>query len=314
MMKNIGLKVFALLLAIVLSYVVNSERNTSIINVSIPVEIQNIPPEKVLLSPPRRDLQVTIRGPSFIAGSIAGSPPVARVLIPESVGRRFRASFTARDLAFPAGIETLGIDPPEFDLLFDDRLVKNVRVEIPRIGQIGEDYQIEGISAQPGTVTVSGPDTEVRGVTVVETSPVDLREITTTKEIELAIRPPGNLSAVSPRRVDVRIEVRERIREKSFAGCPVKIIGDHSGEWRVVPPLVDVVTAAPALRTARLAPTEIVVSVPRPTGEGPAKGIDLEPVVDLPQGVTLARIEPRTVRLERVAGPTVIPKGKRSSK
>jgi hypothetical protein len=314
MRKNLGLKAFALLLAIVLSYVVNSERNTSIINVSIPVEIQNIPPEKVLLSPPRRDLQVTIRGPSFIAGSIAASPPVAKILVPENVGRRFRASFSPRDLGFPAGIETLGIDPPEFDLLFDDRLVKEVRVEVPRIGQIGADYFIEGISARPSTVVVSGPETEVRALNVVETVPVDLREITATKEIELGIRPPGNLSAVSPRRVDVRVEVREKVREKQFIGRPVKFEGDQSGDWRIVPSLVNVVVAAPAIRLGQLTPVEVVVSVPVPSRDVSANGAEVAPSVSLPDGVTLVRTEPRMVRVERVSAPSPAQKGKRSSK
>lgn len=312
MTRNLGLKALSLLIAIVLAYVVNSDRNTSVITVIIPVEIQNIPTGKVLVAPSRRELQVTLRGPTFIVGPISSSPPVARVRMPETVSQRFKATFTPGDFSLPNGVDVLSIEPPDLELMFDDLVTRDVYVEVPRMGRLRDDYKLDGIELDPQTVTLTGPANEVKDVQRVETSPIDLGAFGETREIELALRPPGILVSVQPRRVLAKIRVSPQLREKRFVGRPVEVrLGAGAKASDVAPRVVDVIVSGPAPMFESLDASAVLPYVR--VAEDQAKG-DTGVLVDLPTGISLVRVEPPTVRLTQVSVPAPIPAPRRGKK
>ena len=91
--KNLGLKLISLVFAIILAYFVNSEGNTSIVGFVVPVEFQNVPSDKVLLRPSHRQVEVTIKGPSFVISKVAAEPRVFKVRLPIGVGNSFSARY-----------------------------------------------------------------------------------------------------------------------------------------------------------------------------------------------------------------------------
>lgn len=309
MTRNMGLKALSLLIAIVLAYVVNSDRNTSIITVIVPIEIQNIPANKVLVAPSRREIQVTIRGPTFIVGPVSSSPPVARIRMPETVSRRFKATFSSSDLSLPSGLDVLTIEPPDLELVFDDLVSKDVYVEAPRMGMLRDDYKLEGIELDPPTVVLTGPAGEVKDVQRVETSPIDLGAFDENRTVELALRPPGTLVTVQPRRVSAHVKVSPQLRERRFVGRPVEVrLGVGVKTTDVSPQVVDVTVSGPAPQFESLNASGILpyVRVSDPLAKGET-GV----FVDLPTGISLVKVEPPTVKIMAVATP--VPVGNKPS-
>ena len=100
--QHLPLKIASLFIALILAYAVHSAGNASVVSLYVPVEIKNIPDDKVVVSPTKRSVQITIRGPSFLIGPIASSPPSLRARLPDEVTRSRSSSQTILDntLAF----------------------------------------------------------------------------------------------------------------------------------------------------------------------------------------------------------------------
>jgi len=227
MRENLDLKLFSLLLAIVLAYVVNSERNTSVIGIVVPLEIQNVPTNKIMVWPAKREAQVTVKGPSFLVGPITSSPPVFKVHLPNDLKNRFVLSLKGSDLVLPPLVQVLSIEPSEMELLFDDLDTREVPVEVPRIGKLADSSMTAAIDVTPKMVTLSGPVSELREVRSVESYPVNLSEISGSTSMELALRLPGTLILASVKRVVAKIEVTG-IEE----GKPATVINPTKSEKR----------------------------------------------------------------------------------
>ena len=109
LVKDIPLKLASLFIALVLAYGVHSARNSSVVSLFVPLEIKNTPEDRVVVKPVKRGAQVTLRGPSFLVGPLASSPPPLRVKLPDGIEERASVSFRAADLTLPPSIEVLSI-------------------------------------------------------------------------------------------------------------------------------------------------------------------------------------------------------------
>ena len=114
--QHLPLKIASLFIALILAYAVHSAGNASVVSLYVPVEIKNIPDDKVVVSPTKRSVQITIRGPSFLIGPIASSPPSLRARLPDEVRDRAIVNFQPIDLNLPRSIEVLSIEPSRMEL------------------------------------------------------------------------------------------------------------------------------------------------------------------------------------------------------
>jgi YbbR domain-containing protein len=291
--KDLGLKCFSLLVAILLSYFVNSEGNTTVVGFIVPVEIKNIPKNKLLIWPLNRQAQVTIRGPSFLVSGVASSPPAFEVEVPPDVESRFIAALKSSDLALPPAIEVMSIEPSELELTFDNLISKEFLVEVPRIGKLAENLELGELSIHPSKVVLRGPQTEVGKIERIETYPLDLRDLTTDESRELSLRIPGALSEPSVKQVRVEVRLNKVQKERLFHDLPVEIRLTSGAPVRVAPDLVDVEVSGPIDIVQKLRPEELNPFVRIRSGD--SIGQQAEVLVDLPKGVVLVAVEPPRV-------------------
>jgi YbbR domain-containing protein len=292
---NLLLKLVSVLAAILLAYSVNSERNTSVLTFSVPIEMKNPPEDKVLVKPSRRMAQVTLRGPSFLVGPIASSPPPLKVVIPDDVSDKFQASLKTSDLAVPSMIEVLSVEPAEVDFVFEPLERKEYKVEVPRVGQLKKPLTLTKVEINPKVVVIKGPRSELKQIRALETEPLNLDEVGESQTLTLAVRNPGNQSTLGSKSVSVEVSIDEVPRERILERRPVEL------------------RTSPNVTNVRIAPTEASVTIEGPPGvvsdvdpsevqpfvrvrEVPAKdGTSVEIKVDLPEGCALVKVEPRAV-------------------
>ena len=295
MTDNLLLKLVSVLAAILLAYSVNSERNTSVLTFSVPIEMKNPPEDKVLVKPSRRMAQVTLRGPSFLVGPIASSPPPLKVVIPDDVSDKFQASLKTSDLAVPSMIEVLSVEPAEVDFVFEPLERKEYKVEVPRVGQLKKPLTLTKVEINPKVVVIKGPRSELKQIRALETEPLNLDEVGESQTLTLAVRNPGNQSTLGSKSVSVEVSIDEVPRERILERRPVEL------------------RTSPNVTNVRIAPTEASVTIEGPPGvvsdvdpsevqpfvrvrEVPAKdGTSVEIKVDLPEGCALVKVEPRAV-------------------
>jgi YbbR domain-containing protein len=314
MTKNLGLKAFSVLLALVMAYAVNSESNAGVVTVVVPLEFQGLPVDRVVTRPAKKSVQVTLKGPSFMIGSVASSPPSIKIKLPNQVEDRLPVSYKASDMHLPPGVDVLAFDPSEAEVVLESLESKEVRVEVPRLGQLPLGFTLDGIQISPKTIVVRGPRTEVRQLKSIETDPVDLREFEDSRKIELRIRLPGGQTHASTEKVSALVEVSQLPSERIFKGRPVELRGlpGLSGV-KLIPTEVSVVISAPSDIVEKLEASEIIPFVrvkEKLSAITTEVSVDVEAPSNCKNNCKIVRVEPSKITISSDAIKPIVGKVK----
>lgn len=294
-MKDFPLKVMAVLIALLLYAFVNSQSNRSVISLIVPVEVQNAPPQKIIVLPRFKQVQVTLRGPSFLLSDVAAAAPAFRVSLPEQVGTRYPVLLTKDDLVLPAKVDVVNIEPNELELVFDNLVSREVPIEVARLGQLSEDLKLLGVVVEPDVVTIEGPETELNSIERIETLPVDMREIVDSQTIEVRLRPPGTALKLSRNAVNVTVQTVSVMVEQTFVDLPVELRSQQGVDFEIDPSLVTVEITGAKTVVKELNDSLIVPYVKLNTAV--TAGTTVPVAVELPERVELINVEPAQVRL-----------------
>lgn len=294
-MKNLQLKLWSLLIAIAIAYFVNSQTNAGVVTLVVPIELKNLPAEKLILLPNVSQAKITVRGPSYLLGELNTSPPSFKVRVPDGVANRFEVTLQGSSLALPPKVEVLSIDPATIEYILDDKMVKEVPVVVPRVGEINSNYTIKSIKAQPGLIKLEGPKTELDGVKTVQTSPLDLRGLKESETRQLGLNLPGKFTKASESEVQVAIDLVSHFKTETINNLPVEIRSTLGKSFKTEPATVSVEVSGPEelvkhLKAAQLAPYVRVKNTRR-------ANMLYRVSVDLPQDLSLIRVKPERVRL-----------------
>jgi YbbR domain-containing protein len=300
--RNIPLKVASLFIALVLAYAVQRASNVSVVSLFVPLEIKNTPEDRVVVKPTKRGAQVTIKGPSFIVGPLAAAPPPLRVKLPDGVEDKASVTLRASDLSLPPTLEVLSIEPSQVEISLEPLERQELRVAVPRIGQLSKELVLEGIEVSPSTIVVRGPRSELKSLKTVETEPIDLGSISSSKEMSLAIRSIGGSVTPESKTVLARVAIGEHPTVRHFSQIPVevRVVGGASGGFVVMPRVVSLAvsgspSALAALKEDDLGPYVRLKAEAAANSEASREQVQ----VQLPLGLRAVSIEPAGVAVQR---------------
>lgn len=313
MTRNLSLKLISLIAAMLLAYSLQDASNTSVVSLFVPIEIRNPPAEKVLVKRMKQGVQVTVKGPSFLIGEVAASPPPFRIKLPDDVEGKYVAQLMSSDISLPPSVSVLAMDPPEVELVFESVEERAVKVEVPQLGSLSKALELVGIEVEPRTVTVRGPRSEIKQLRSVETEPLDLRDIKEAGRVTLTLRKPGALSTLSVSSVAATVDVQPKPVERQFGSRPIELRTDLDRKWiKFNPEAVQVTIAGPAEMMEELVPKEVIPFLK--IGKLPERsGEPVEVHVDVPKGTKLVKVSPAQVTIWH-NGPSKGPAKSASSK
>jgi YbbR domain-containing protein len=211
-LKNWGLKLFSFLLALILWLtLITPEKIPSVKELTIPLELHNIPPGMELMEKPPATIDVTIRASKSLINDIT-SATVHAVLNLE------KASLDQEDyplnksmIDIPSGAEVREIRPSQVSLKLERTKEILLDVEANIIGELKEGLKLENIGIFPPQVLIEGPESKVKDDYKVRTSPIDISALTETTELEadLILPNPDLRLASAQTKVRVRILIQE---------------------------------------------------------------------------------------------------------
>lgn len=227
-MSNWHLKLGSLGAAICLAVFVNyffapAELGTSVVQLVAPIEIRNVPDNKSLIWPGTRQVELTVQGPSLFLSKVALSPPVVKVSVPEGASKSFTAHLSVDNVGLPATVRLLGIKPADLEFGLDDIVERTLPVVVPQLGVLSQDYKLEKVAVEPAEVKLRGPARELKDATTVETNPINLASIDSSRSLQLDLRTPWDLVQPEVRSVKVDVVVSEAMSEVSFSSIPVQL-------------------------------------------------------------------------------------------
>lgn len=296
--NNLGLKIFAIAAAIALNYYVNSETHISVVGFSAPVQVSNIPEDKILVWPLGPKVQVTVRGPSYLVSQVVTSNLIYELNVPEDAESIYRIELLKSALKLPPSVEVLSIEPTQLELNFDKRIVRDLPVVVPRYGNLPEDVKLVSMDVNPSTVSVSGPERIVSKLVSVETNPVDFRGIREDFSKKLELRNPGNLVEMKTTDVELTLELASLEIVKQLPSLSLEIRGSVGFSYNITPSLVTVEVAGPSAIVEGLTLSQVLPFVR--ISPSAKKGDEISVNVEIPEGVVIKKMIPSKVIINEV--------------
>lgn len=279
---------------------------------TIPVVVNvvgQVPPGYQLGTPRVEPARVTISGRSSVV------PRATQALVDINVDRAtvtVNGSFTPR-VVDERGVELreLNVEPPSVNVtvpVTQQAQFKAVGVRTVIIGHPATGYFLEPVEVEPSGVTLVGQPGALQGANFVETEPIDVDGLSSTsvRRVQL-VPPPDTLLLEGAQTADVTLRVSPLQVTRTISVEPVVV---NVGRGLVLtsqeqPVEITLSGPAPTLTSLTARDLRVVLDV---SGRGPGRYLVPVAVQNLPEGMTLDRVEPGQLEVElRALPPTPTP-------
>lgn len=174
-LDNLGLKIAAVVLSIVLWIFVTS-RGQSEISIDIPLEFKDIPPGREMVSSSAKVVSLNIKGQERLVKNI--KPSDVRVYIDLSKAKKGEGIYYINkdNIKLPQPVTITNITPSNVKVITEETVTKTVKVRPVIVGTPERGFYVKSIDVVPETVLIEGRISEVRKVNIIKTEPLDITE------------------------------------------------------------------------------------------------------------------------------------------
>jgi YbbR domain-containing protein len=171
-LKNFGLKMVALAVAVLMWWVVGRDPTIEI-PMTVPLEFYHAPDNLDMNSDGPLQAQITMRGPERLLRQIDPSEVHAVIDLQGAVPGERTFELTPKQIHVPRNAEVMQVTPATFHISFDRSATRLVEVQPRIIGTLLSGYGITEVKADPSQITIVGPEKRVDAVENAVTDPVD---------------------------------------------------------------------------------------------------------------------------------------------
>jgi YbbR domain-containing protein len=143
------------------------------VEVSVPIEFQNLPANLEIDSANSTEVQIRVRGPERLIHRLQAADVHAEINLATVRPGERTFDLSSPQIHVPQDLEVVQIIPGQFHLSFDDRETRKIEVR-PRVtGNFASGMRVTQVIADPPNVTITGPRRRVEAVEAATTDPVD---------------------------------------------------------------------------------------------------------------------------------------------
>ena len=264
-------------------------------SVLFPLEFVNLPPKLVITSPIPESVEVRLRGPRTILGTIDEQ----RQRIAINLGN-VATGFTSfkidpEMLNLPRGVTVTRLTPVQFTLDVERIIERRLPVVANLSASVPPGYRLAESEVRPAAISVTGPAPEVEGLHDIPVGPLHLQAASGNFEETVVLERPGDLVQLSPDRVLVRGALEELMTTQDFRNVEIGA-RNPPPEYKMRPRRVDVTIRGPQrlLRELRPSSDNFYVDL-----AGLATGYHATRVeAAVPQGLEVLEIRPPETTVE----------------
>ncbi|MDD4735889.1 MAG: CdaR family protein [Kiritimatiellae bacterium] len=298
-LHNIGLKLLALVLAVISWYAIRGAISFETLVNNVPLVMQ-LDGGWAVLERSTDLVDVVFRGSRddllrLEHGNIE--------LLLDLRGREFAGSSEVRlkpDMVlYPGNARPVEIEPPNVVIQLDRQATRLVPVKVDVQGEPPDGFEMEIAQADPATVQISGPKKMIDTVNWIRTVPVPLEARRQSFRERLEMVQPGEtwVARMDPPRVNARVTIRERSEVRQFKAMDVQALLNPQvdGTSIAISPISVIINIkGGTARVQDLKKTDIVPYVDC-RQMVPGSQYDIPVKVQLPDGITLDHIDPAVV-------------------
>jgi len=300
--KNWVLKLLSLLFALFLWYFVVGEDKVDM-NVTIPVEIVNLPRDLVISNQFKKQLEVTVSGQRSLIRGITTQHISRTIDLSKATPGTVVIQNQPDSISLPRGLSILRVQPPNLTLLVDRLIKKELPIKPILIGMVHNNYRLLSVTADPPALEISGPQSLLGPEDNLITTPIDINGLdqSAVKQVPLALKTEiANL--IGEPVVAVRLNITELKQEMEFIEIPIEfdITEDRQTEviYQLLPPSITITAEIPQslsettnnirdLFHAKVSPKTLQ-----------AGSTELKVFVETPPRLKIITIKPETVTLK----------------
>ena len=247
--KNWVLKLLSLLFALFLWYFVVGEDKVDM-NVTIPVEIVNLPRDLVISNQFKKQLEVTISGQRSLIRALTEQHISRSIDLSKVSPGTLVIQHQPDSISLPRGLNILRIQPPTLTLLLDQLIKKELSIKPILIGKVDKDYKLGSVVADPSTLEISGPKAILGNEQILNTSSIDINGLkqSSVKQVSLDLQP-EIADLIGEPIVAVRINILELKKEVKLSNIPVEfdLASAKKTEtiYQIKPPTINITAEIP---------------------------------------------------------------------
>jgi YbbR domain-containing protein len=176
--RNLGLKLLALAIALVVWFLFAAQRRERISERTyrIPLSLVNIPPRMVIASPLPPSVDVRLRGPFTALRQLDPGKLEAVIDLADAPRGEKLYRLAPEDINVPQEVEVLAISPAEIRVVLDGMAEKSVPITPNVVGTPAPGFVVEEIVVEPHIARISGPASLVGPMTQISTDPISIED------------------------------------------------------------------------------------------------------------------------------------------
>ena len=261
--NNLGLKITALFLAMFAWVYVHNLGDTLTV-ISVPVNLNGIPPEFEIVGEQPPDTKVHLRGPAPTLNNLRRQDVVVDTKLNELPLQRGLNSVAILPnmIQVPAGVTVDRFNPPSFSFTLEPTANTEVPVEAAIYGSPAAGYEVTSVTGVPSRLVIEGPEPAVEDVELITTTRLSIANATDTRRVNVTpipSGPSGTLVRLATPGIPVEVIVRVQPvqEERTLTGV------------RLVPTGVAAAAGSPERLQPQMDPTTVTVRV-----QGPRQQVD----------------------------------------
>ena len=284
--ENIGVKIFALFVALFIWFSASGRQNATRFYI-VPLKLANMPDSLAVVGPFPSEAEVTVTGTKRELLYLSFRRIEVVVNLAAAAPGRFRQRLSSSNVVVPGGLDPRSVTitaPSSIDLSFERLVSRSMPVELATIGSIPAGYiLLDAPQVKPAEILVRGPESAIDHLRNIATKPIDLGKIRDPFDREIELELDKTKFSCDPELVNVAISVGQ-LGERVLPNIPPTILSDAIGLIVEVRPKAVSLTltgAQSALDTLSSADVSVLLDL---SGKPPGRYI-LTPEVIVPKGV-----------------------------
>jgi YbbR domain-containing protein len=300
--KNWVLKLVSLFFALFLWYFVVGEDKVDM-NVTLPVEIVNLPRDLIISNQFKKQIEVTISGQRSLIRGMAEQHISRSIDLTKATPGTIVIQNDPDSISLPRGLSILRVQPPTLTLLLDRLIQKELPIKPILVGKVHKDFRLDSVTVDPMTLKISGPQTILDQEEHLKTVPIVINDLSESavKQVSLALK--NEISdLIGEPVVAVRLNLSALKKEMKFTDIPIDFEHDKGKQteiiYRLSPPKVSIKAEIPqgmirkpnglkSLFQARVKPENLQPG-----------SLKLKVLVEAPTQVKIISVSPDTVTLK----------------
>jgi hypothetical protein len=299
--ENTGLKLIALLIAIVLWAAVSKQESVQITLQDVPIDYANLAQGLSISNDDNlKTATVRVRGPKDSLETLRPENLSIRINLNNTkLGERV-IPLSHADVVSPVSIEVVDIEPQRTHLTIE-RIIKRQVPVVPRFNSnLPKDYEITSHHVNPVVITIQGPESRVNAVADAPTETISMAEHRTSfiERPNIDIKDPRIYIVGSPT-IEVQVQVGQIRVDRVITSVPVRV-QPSTDKVSLNPITVSVEVEGPKSLIEELLPNEIsaIINV----GDLPDTSVATPNIVLPPAAigsVVIKKVDPAQVQIKR---------------